>query len=210
MTSPSVRRSPSSDRVLERVAQHRPHLRRQVVPHALDGQELSAAKGTRGLQSAPVTHQTIRGAVHDQAREFESAQGFAPVLARQDGQRLPHKPLRRGPALEVKSTHGVVNLGLEGKMRGTASDLPKQSDPGLPRLLRRPRSRTEHRLQRFGMRDLREPVAGVRHDRRQRQHPLWVCDRHPLRDHAAHRRAHHMGLRPAERVQHRDRIVGEV
>ena len=59
-------------------------------------------------------------------------------------------------------------------------------------------------------RDPRGWVAGRRHDRRKRQHPIRMsCGQH-LRDHAAHRSADDMRTRHADRTQQGGRIVGHV
>ena len=53
-------------------------------------------------------------------------------------------------------------------------------------------------------------IAGRRHDRGQRAHPLRKRDRDFLGDHAAHRRADQMRRLDAERVHQPDRVLGHV
>ena len=49
-------------------------------------------------------------------------------------------------------------------------------------------------------------IAGRRHDRSERPHPLGPMDRQFLRDHAAHRSAHDMGSSDPEEIEQADRV----
>ncbi len=53
-------------------------------------------------------------------------------------------------------------------------------------------------------------IAGARHDRGEREHPLRALDRHGLGDHPAHRRADDVGPVDAEVVEQADGVVGHV
>ncbi len=180
------------------------------MSHAFNGQQFGRAKRLHRLQSTAISHQPIRGAVHDERGNFEARQGFTSILVGENRQRLPDEPLRGGSPLEVQPSHGAVKLALELKVRLAAADLAEQPNPRFPCLLGRARPRTQHRPQCAGVRKHRESVTGVGHDRCEGSDPLGVRDRHSLRDHSAHRSPHDVRSRPAQGVQHGERIVGEI
>ena len=165
-----------------------------------------------GIEPGGQRHQRVRRAMQDERRRADLAQQGAAIPRCHDGQQLALGSLAiksaPGDTLEMAAQRRRVlrnsraaddseyaqqvfrdGLDVRGRRRG-----PKQGP-------KRP-ARAEGHLA------LRVPGPG--HDRGQADHAPRVPRGKDLRDHPAHRRAHHVGSRDTQRVQQADRVRGHV
>ena len=194
--------------LVDRVDDLRPHRNRQRVPHAFDHQKSGAGDRGGGILAALGAYQRIDGAVNHQRGGLDRCQPLLAAARRQDGAELPPDAGRIEAAFEGALGARPVERLVFREAAG-AQDLPGLRMAGKIFFLAGRWRRHQHRGGLAGRRRIFR-IAGRRHDRGQRPHPLGERDRHFLRDHATHRCADQMCRLDAERIHQADHVERHV
>ena len=197
----------------DRLDDQRPERLGQVVAHAVEHRAARRRGSSSAVRSPPLTvDQRVDVAVDDERRRRRAGAGPSARPPRgDDGQQLAADArrveaavVRRGrPRSRPRSSSKCSGLPISSAAVDAAGDVRRRARSAAG-VEQRPAATSGVGLADVG-------VAGGRHDRRQRQHPLGVLDRHRLHDHPAHRRARRRGPGRCRGASSRPmRVVGHV